>query len=164
MVRKQFWTDPYATAIDTRVALDRSAAITVEETIFQARSGGQDSDAGTIGGRPVLRAEQRGFDIWYTLADAEACASATPGRPVTRLGLTAKGELLSPGTAAHGGPTGHARDRGHDVVAIVAVGDRPGLQPAHHRVLDRMTWATIVRRVATGAPQPLALPRDQPRY
>jgi alanyl-tRNA synthetase len=45
--------------------------ITVEETIFYAESGGQESDAGTIGGRPVLRAEKRGFDIWYTLADAE---------------------------------------------------------------------------------------------
>lgn len=71
MTRKQFWIDPYATTLDTRVASIEGAAITVEETIFYAESGGQESDAGTIGGRPVLRAEKRGFDIWYTLADAE---------------------------------------------------------------------------------------------
>lgn len=70
MTRKHFWTDPYARTLDTRIATLDGAAITVDATIFYAESGGQESDAGTIGGRRVLRADKRDRDIVYTLEDA----------------------------------------------------------------------------------------------
>lgn len=70
MTRKHFWTDPYARTLDTRIATLDGAAVTVDATIFYAESGGQESDAGTIGGRRVVRAEKRDRDIVYTLDDA----------------------------------------------------------------------------------------------
>ena len=39
----------------------------LDRTIFYAVSGGQESDAGTIGGRRVLKAEKRDTEIYYTL-------------------------------------------------------------------------------------------------
>jgi Ser-tRNA(Ala) deacylase AlaX len=75
MTRKRFWTEPYLTELQTRVATVDGAAVTVEETIFYAESGGQESDAGTIGGRAVARAEKRGREIVYTLADGHGLAA-----------------------------------------------------------------------------------------
>lgn len=65
--RKLFWQDPYLTSLDTRVASVEGDVVTLEETIFYAFSGGQESDAGTIGGRKVLEARKDGRDIRYTL-------------------------------------------------------------------------------------------------
>lgn len=67
MTRKLFWQDPYRRALDTVVATVEGDAITVAETIFYAFSGGQESDAGTIAGHPVLEARKAGADIVYTL-------------------------------------------------------------------------------------------------
>ena len=68
VTRKLFWDDPYRTRLDTQVdAIDR-ADVRLAETIFYAFSGGQESDAGTIAGRPVLSARKDGCDIIYTLA------------------------------------------------------------------------------------------------
>lgn len=67
MLRKVFWENPYLTHLDTRVATVAGDEITVGETIFYAFSGGQESDAGTIGGHPVLAARKDGTDIIYTL-------------------------------------------------------------------------------------------------
>ena len=78
MTRKHFWTDPYARTHETRVASVAGPAITVESTIFYAESGGQESDAGTIGGRRVLRADKRDRDIVYTLDDAAGLAADDP--------------------------------------------------------------------------------------
>lgn len=86
MTRKHFWTDPYARSHDTRIASVTGPEVTLESTIFYAESGGQESDAGTIGGRRVLAAEKRDREIVYTLDDAASDASASGlavGDPVT---------------------------------------------------------------------------------
>jgi Ser-tRNA(Ala) deacylase AlaX len=67
MVRKIFWLDAYRTAHKTRIAAVDNQRVRLEETIFFAFSGGQESDAGTVAGHPVLTAETDGQDIVYTL-------------------------------------------------------------------------------------------------
>jgi len=67
MTRKLFWTEPTRTQLDTRIAQVAGAVVTLEETIFYALSGGQESDHGTIGGRPVLAACWQEREILYTL-------------------------------------------------------------------------------------------------
>jgi alanyl-tRNA synthetase len=67
MVRKIFWLDPYRTALNTRVGQVDGRRVRLEETIFFALSGGQESDTGTVAGHAVLLAETDGFDIVYTL-------------------------------------------------------------------------------------------------
>jgi alanyl-tRNA synthetase len=67
MVRKIFWLDAYRTAHKTRIAGVDHQRVRLEETIFFAFSGGQESDTGTVAGHPVLTAEKKGLDIVYTL-------------------------------------------------------------------------------------------------
>lgn len=67
MVAKLFWQDPYRTSLDTRIAAVEGDVVRLEETIFYAFSGGQESDAGSIGGRTVLEARKDQGDILYTL-------------------------------------------------------------------------------------------------
>ncbi len=67
MTRKIFWEDPYLTHLETRITGLKGDEITVEETIFYAQSGGQDSDFGTIGGKAVLEARKDGQEIRYRL-------------------------------------------------------------------------------------------------
>ena len=69
MTRKLFWTDPYLTRLETGIATVAGPEVTLKETIFYALSGGQESDAGTIGGRPVLEARKDGADILYRLPE-----------------------------------------------------------------------------------------------
>ena len=69
MTKKQFWVDPYQTVFDTVVATVDGADVTLQSTIFFAFSGGQESDAGSIGGHPVLAARKDGLEIVYTLAE-----------------------------------------------------------------------------------------------
>ena len=67
MVRKLFWFDAYCTAHKTRISAVDNQNVRVEETIFFAFCGGQESDAGSVAGQPVLAAQIDGFDIVYTL-------------------------------------------------------------------------------------------------
>src|SRR5690349_12429333 len=67
MVAKLFWQDPYRISLETRIAAVEGDQVRLEETIFYAFSGGQESDAGTIGGRPVLEARKDDGDIIYRL-------------------------------------------------------------------------------------------------
>lgn len=72
MTHKMFWHDPYLTHLDTHVTTVNGADIAVAATIFYAFAGGQESDAGTIGGYPVLRAhktDENAHEIVYTLPD-----------------------------------------------------------------------------------------------
>lgn len=69
MTIKVFWQDPYLTELETTIKKIHGNQITLTETIFYAFSGGQESDAGTIGGYQVLKAKKNGMEIYYTLPD-----------------------------------------------------------------------------------------------
>ncbi len=79
MAIKVFWQDPYLTQHQTTIATVTGNQVTVQSTIFFAFSGGQESDHGSIGGRPVLHAEKDGLEIVYTLADGHGLV---PGQTV----------------------------------------------------------------------------------
>ncbi len=68
MTIKVFWQDPYLTELETTVQSVSGNQITVNETIFYAFSGGQESDHGMIAGAKVMGARKEGQDIIYTLA------------------------------------------------------------------------------------------------
>jgi Ser-tRNA(Ala) deacylase AlaX len=80
MTRKIFWADPYLTRLETRVAAVSGLEVMLDETIFYALSGGQESDEGSIGGKPVLEARKSGADILYRLP---ADHGLVPGDAVT---------------------------------------------------------------------------------
>ncbi|MFV8436576.1 alanine--tRNA ligase-related protein [Vibrio owensii] len=67
MTHKVFWDDPYQVELESTVSCVDGSCIELEETIFYAESGGQESDAGTIGGIQVIKAEKQGLSIVYTL-------------------------------------------------------------------------------------------------
>jgi Ser-tRNA(Ala) deacylase AlaX len=69
MTIKVFWQDPYLPELETTIKTVNGNQITLTETIFYAFSGGQESDAGTIGGYQVLKAQKDGMQIYYTLPD-----------------------------------------------------------------------------------------------
>jgi Ser-tRNA(Ala) deacylase AlaX len=69
MPHKLFWQDPYLTQLDTRITRVDGNEVAVAETILYAFSGGQESDSGTLGGKPVLKARKEGKEIFYTLED-----------------------------------------------------------------------------------------------
>ena len=77
---KLFWRDPYQTTLETSIATVDGAVVTLAETIFYAFSGGQESDAGSIDGHPVLEARKDGRAIRYTLAEDHGLK---PGDAVT---------------------------------------------------------------------------------
>lgn len=72
MTNKQFWVDPYQTEHLTRVSWIEHDQVELEETIFYAESGGQESDTGTIAGVPVVKAQKLGQSIRYTLQQTPA--------------------------------------------------------------------------------------------
>lgn len=74
MTDKRFWQDPYQTRLDSRITRLDGNRLELAATIFYAESGGQESDRGTMAGRPVLRAEKQGNGIVYTLADTSGLA------------------------------------------------------------------------------------------
>lgn len=80
MTVKLFWEQPYLTVLDTVVeSVDRNV-VTLRETIFYALSGGQESDAGTIGGYPVVEARKLGSVIEYELPQDHSLKSGDPAR------------------------------------------------------------------------------------
>jgi len=80
MTRKVFWPEPYRVELETRIGSVNGNHVTVEETIFFAFSGGQESDRGAIGDRRVLEARKEESEIIYTLEDDHGLS---PGAPVT---------------------------------------------------------------------------------
>jgi len=73
----RFWDDPYQTALDARITAISGAQVRVDQTIFYAQSGGQESDHGTLGGVEVIEARKEAHadgtpGIVYTLAAAPA--------------------------------------------------------------------------------------------
>ncbi|WP_157490671.1 alanine--tRNA ligase-related protein [Enterovibrio coralii] len=69
MVEKVFWQNPYLTQLEATVSSVDGCVITLDKTIFFAFSGGQESDAGTIGGFVVEQAEKKDTQIFYTLPE-----------------------------------------------------------------------------------------------
>jgi Ser-tRNA(Ala) deacylase AlaX len=80
VTRKLFWAEPGRTTLDTVVTAVEGDTVELAETIFFAFSGGQESDAGTIGGRPVLEARKDGLHIHYTLPAGHGLHSGAPVR------------------------------------------------------------------------------------
>lgn len=76
MTRKLFWENPYLTELETTVTSVKDNDITVDQTIFYAQSGGQESDQGSINGQRVIQARKEGTGIIYTL---EAGHGLRPG-------------------------------------------------------------------------------------
>jgi Ser-tRNA(Ala) deacylase AlaX len=69
MPHKLFWQDSYLTELDTHITRVDGNEVTVAETIFYAFAGGQESDSGTLAGKPVLKVRKEGKEIFYTLED-----------------------------------------------------------------------------------------------
>ncbi len=72
MTLKLFWQDPYKTECTAKVTAINGNKIKLDQTIFFAFSGGQESDEGTIEGIKVLEAAKLGdkeniIDIEYAL-------------------------------------------------------------------------------------------------
>ena len=89
-MKKLFWDDPYQTELKTQITQVDGEHVHVAETIFYAFSGGQESDAGTIGGQPVLDACKDGLDIVYTLALDHGLTAGSPVlMQIDWLGVTA---------------------------------------------------------------------------
>ena len=74
-----FWAEPGRTTLDTVISAVDGDSVELAETIFFAFSGGQESDAGTIGGHPVREARKDGLRIHYVLP---ANHGLKPGDPV----------------------------------------------------------------------------------
>ena len=78
MVKKIFWQDPYLTELNTIVHSVNGNQVTLSETIFYAFSGGQESDAGSIAGHPVLEARKEVKQIFYTLPEVHGLNGGDP--------------------------------------------------------------------------------------
>jgi Ser-tRNA(Ala) deacylase AlaX len=72
MTKNLFWRDPYLTDLEATVTGVNGNEITVDQTIFYAFSGGQESDYGTFNDHRVIQARKEGMEIVYTLEDGHA--------------------------------------------------------------------------------------------
>jgi Ser-tRNA(Ala) deacylase AlaX len=78
MTKKIFWKNPYLTQLETYITSVKGDDITVEQTIFFAFSGGQESDHGTIGNSRVLQARTEDREIVYTLEQGHGLKRGDP--------------------------------------------------------------------------------------
>jgi len=69
MVEKLFRKDPYLDSCKATITFSKDGEITLDNTVFFAFAGGQQSDSGTIGGFKVLEARAQGPEIIYKLED-----------------------------------------------------------------------------------------------
>jgi Ser-tRNA(Ala) deacylase AlaX len=69
MTRKIFWENPYLTELETTITGVNGKEISVDQTIFYAQSGGQESDHGLINNQRVIQARIAGKKIIYSLED-----------------------------------------------------------------------------------------------
>ena len=69
MTRKMFWDDPYPTETAAAVTSVSGNDVTLDQTVFHASSGGQESDTGSIGGMRVVRARKDDNEIFSTMPE-----------------------------------------------------------------------------------------------
>lgn len=69
MTKKLFWEDPYKTECEATVLSINGKEVILDQTIFFAFSGGQESDSGRINGIPVKEAIKSNDNIIYVLED-----------------------------------------------------------------------------------------------
>ncbi len=69
-VRKIFWEDPYLSSIKAKITDVKDNAVTLDQTVAFAFSGGQQSDFGTIGGYRIIEARKDGLEIYYTIENS----------------------------------------------------------------------------------------------
>lgn len=67
MTVRLFWEDPYADRNAARVVTVEGDVVELDRSVFFAFSGGQESDAGTIAGHPVLEARLEAGRLLYRL-------------------------------------------------------------------------------------------------
>ena len=67
MTKKIFWENPYLVELQANVTSVMGSDITVDQTIFFAESGGQESDHGFMNNHRVLKAFKASKEIIYTL-------------------------------------------------------------------------------------------------
>lgn len=65
--KKLFWGDPYLKECDSKITKIQDSKVYLDQTIFYAFSGGQESDSGNIAGAKVMEAKKEGDDISYSL-------------------------------------------------------------------------------------------------
>jgi Ser-tRNA(Ala) deacylase AlaX len=70
MVEKLFRKDPYSSSCEATITSSKNGEITLDNTVFFAFAGGQQSDSGTIGGFKVLEARTDGPEIRYKLEES----------------------------------------------------------------------------------------------
>ena len=80
MPEKLFWIDPYRCSCDAVVRSVDGDLVTLDQTVFFALAGGQESDAGTIAGLPVLEARKVGSEILYRLPADHRLKAGSPAR------------------------------------------------------------------------------------
>lgn len=69
VVKKLFWENPYLSKTSTIVTNVAGQRVKLNQTIFYAFSGGQQSDSGRIGNYEVIEAKKEGLEIEYTLPE-----------------------------------------------------------------------------------------------
>ena len=69
LCKKLFWVNPYLKRCKVVVLQVSENEVLFDKTIVFHVSGGQESDHGTIDGKPILSSRRDGLDIWYDLGD-----------------------------------------------------------------------------------------------
>jgi Ser-tRNA(Ala) deacylase AlaX len=69
-VKKMFWEDPYLKTCTAKIMNMDGGCITLDQTVFFAFSGGQESDSGSINGYPVIEAKKVDHEIFYQINEA----------------------------------------------------------------------------------------------
>lgn len=68
-MRKVFWDNPYQHTLQTTVAEVKGNEMVFAGTIAYSFSGGQENDAATVNGKPILSSRMEEHTIYYTLPD-----------------------------------------------------------------------------------------------
>ena len=81
--KKLFWDDPYLKECDSKITKIQDSKVYLDQTIFYAFSGGQESDSGNIASAKVMEAKKEGDDISYSLdPNSPVLSTLKPGDTV----------------------------------------------------------------------------------